>query len=303
METNFKITHFSDSSYDYVLDRYPNSHFHKAFHPSQVVETASEHISDCHIETEIQYNSIPVNIINEYAKYFSSLIDITISAGSGAALLEKFLVDQKFLSFTRLICVDPNPLSYNSRCPIHIKPKYSYVKDLLKQEPKVKNDSGLMLIWPSPNDSTYDIESIQDLRPRTILILAAPDGSSGGSKLLSWLRDIEHHNPVNESTLSEYELIAKYDSIRITQHDLYHIPNCIRPTLYLMKRKDVSSDSVSIPNCGTRYTLDDAQRFLEQMPSLESYLNNLDPEARLSAYLSICIGMMSSKLSDIMLNT
>jgi hypothetical protein len=82
-----------------------------------------------------------------------------ISVGSGNGYLESHLRDSKQIS--SLICVDPKPESYAKYIPNHsFAPNFADIKEL---DASLIGKCNLILIWPSPNASTYDHDAIQYL--------------------------------------------------------------------------------------------------------------------------------------------
>jgi len=111
-----------------------------------------------------------------------------ISVGSGRGSLEHKI---KTALNIDVICIDPSPESFQGQSSdIEIKPDFSYVNDLIEFEPKFVNNCNLLLCWPLPNDSQYDISAIIDLKPQNIILIYETTGGSGGTVLLNWLKTI-----------------------------------------------------------------------------------------------------------------
>jgi len=129
-----------------------------------------------------------------------------ISVGSGYGVLEKYIKNtyKKKQQKLELICIDPEPASYRfanyPKLPI-IKPQFAYVDDYIKEYDNAKdntqdniqedntlnNTCDLLLCWPSPNDSIYDLDAIIKLQPKIIFILYEMSGAAGGNSLHNWI--------------------------------------------------------------------------------------------------------------------
>ncbi len=135
-----------------------------------------------------------------------------ISVGSGTADTEFSFLKRNGVE---IICIDPYPYSHSyegSDYTIKIQPKYRYVDDLIKFEPEVVGNCHLLLIWPLPNKSTYDIEALEKLKPLSMVIIYEPTGTSGGSKFLEneWRKDyLEMHSKT-------VRLMTRHDSFYYT---------------------------------------------------------------------------------------
>lgn len=139
---------------------------------------------------------IPYKKISYHVK---TALDITnvnniISVGSGSGEIENFI--EKDLGI-KIICVDPlyskNIGSiYHRNKVTHIvkEPDYDYVETLMLKKPNVISDNILMLMWPLPNESKYDIEAIYKLKPKAVILYYDISGGAGGNQLQKWLVDI-----------------------------------------------------------------------------------------------------------------
>lgn len=132
-----------------------------------------------------------------------------ISVGSGAGTLEKYL--QSVIT-NRIICVDPDPQSFQTE-PIDwtkgIKPSYPTINDLLKVEPNVKNNSLMLLAWPSPNSSNYDCEAINLVKPVGVILIYELIGAAGGTKLHCMLKRFD-----------QLAAISSQNLVGLTYHDI-----------------------------------------------------------------------------------
>lgn len=127
-----------------------------------------------------------------------------ISVGSGNGALEA--------KIGNVICVDPDPLSYNSdglssglKEP-YCAPSYAYLDQLLAADPSVIGACRLLLNWCPPNDSDFDYQAIQALKPVAVLSIyerfAGGNGAAGGRKFHEWYDE----NPCFEACLEDSPL-------------------------------------------------------------------------------------------------
>lgn len=125
-----------------------------------------------------------------------------ISVGSGNGILE-FCYAKKYTESTEtILCVDPAPLSFNSDGidTAFQAPNYDYVGSLLQAKPQLRRNCVLILNWPNPNESTYDLDAVQALEPCgffTTLEHWGDSGGAGGSSFHRFLRDCER-NPAHQ---------------------------------------------------------------------------------------------------------
>jgi hypothetical protein len=83
-----------------------------------------------------------------------------LSIGSGNAYLE-YLYKQQYPIEPAIICIDPEPLSYNEHDLVipFIIPEYRTVNDFNRANPAA--ETVLIINWPGPNpEDTYDIDAI-----------------------------------------------------------------------------------------------------------------------------------------------
>lgn len=118
-----------------------------------------------------------------------------ISVGSGIGRIERAIELEHKVG---IICVDPNPESFNKRSEelkeddYHM-PDYALVTDLVKAKPELIGKCSLLLIWPDPCDSVYDMEAVVLLRPVSIVVLYEPYGASGGRLFSYWTMTCESY--------------------------------------------------------------------------------------------------------------
>ena len=111
-----------------------------------------------------------------------------ISVGSGNGILEDEYANEYFVN---ILCVDPDPLSFNSpelKKPF-MKPKYKYVTELVMYEPELVRNCVLILNWCDPRPHiTYDYDAVLKLLPLAFFTILEPDGVAGSPKFHKFLR-------------------------------------------------------------------------------------------------------------------
>lgn len=122
-----------------------------------------------------------------------------VSVGSGNGWLESILLQE--CKIANIICVDPDPESFRPyQASFSTKPDYPNVQKLLMERKELATACDLLLGWPTPNDSTYDIEAIRSLQPQNIFVVHEPAGGAGGAEFQSWLRMQIDYKPVHSET-------------------------------------------------------------------------------------------------------
>lgn len=113
-----------------------------------------------------------------------------VSVGSGTGAYEFAMTQGKPALRKRLILVDPDPYSFQSRRTdgAELPPDFATVPDLVKARPEVVGNCVLLLIWPSPNESHYDFDAIYELNPRGIFLMLEgidpPNACDAGGRYL-----------------------------------------------------------------------------------------------------------------------
>lgn len=127
--------------------------------------------------------------VHERAKYL-------VSVGCGSATIEEY-TEHVFDITPRITLIDPDPDSFSldrrmSAEPFHVH--FATVHDFLVAHPDAYKNCVLILIWPSPDCATYDIEAVFALWPINIVFLGAdPDeqdyesGAAGSLLLYTFL--------------------------------------------------------------------------------------------------------------------
>jgi hypothetical protein len=120
-----------------------------------------------------------------------------VSIGSSSCEHE---IQLEKLSGRKIICVDPNPGEFASDSPVQEtrQPDYATAEDYAKANPKAIGNCHLLLIWPEPNFSTYDVMAINLLKPKSVILVYESTGSSGGVTLRLWVEKIGGPGEMNE---------------------------------------------------------------------------------------------------------
>lgn len=142
--------------------------------------------------------SIVQETIPRLTEFYKTICDskqkppYTISVGSGTGQVE-YLLDRN------IICVDPQPESYNKyptdgKC---IRPSYAYVDDLIKANPDVVGKCTVLIVWPLESkdqhaEQPYDMEAIDKLKPCHLLVIYEESGMSGSDSLYQFIRSLPH---------------------------------------------------------------------------------------------------------------
>jgi hypothetical protein len=147
-------------------------------------------------------------ITNILFKCFSHYKVRNVSIGSGNGLLEhEFVTKYPTLD---IICVDPNPLEFISdelAKPFKV-PTFKRAEELLSRDLTIQNNCVLLLNWCYPNDSTYDYDAIQILKPLafiTILEHFGNSGGAGGQKFHNFLRETDKYTCVHRISLDKQQ--------------------------------------------------------------------------------------------------
>ncbi len=111
-----------------------------------------------------------------------------VSVGSGAGKLE-----------TRVescLCVDPDPPA-----DAEVAPVAASTTELVTNRPDLVGEAALMCVWCLPNDSSYDMEAVELLRPTAVLTLVevycGENGAAGGKRFHRWLKNPEGYRTVH----------------------------------------------------------------------------------------------------------
>jgi hypothetical protein len=157
-----------------------------------------------------------------------------ISIGSGNGLLEDHI---KTEFGTNTICIDPNPESY-SPPPIVTKPDFPSVTALIERSPELVGNCLILLNWCNPNESRYDFDAIQSLRPIAFISIfesyMEESGAAGGQLFYDYIRSNSEYSLIH-STNGIYSglLIEWYQQkeLPIPEHNL-------KDKVYLIMRFD-----------------------------------------------------------------
>jgi hypothetical protein len=152
--------------------------------------------------------------INQMMEHFPQIKTI-VSVGSGLGDLEAELDKVYSKKGMRMICIDPDPYSYNQKNfgkPRQLKyiPDFETVDQFLQHEKhKKKNvsDCLLFLNWPeveTHQGAGYDLEAIKKIKPATIIILfelfGKGEGGAAGSQQFHRYREMDkkYHKTVTK---------------------------------------------------------------------------------------------------------
>ena len=119
------------------------------------------------------------------AASYPNLPIIVVGSGNGTV---EYNLRHKY-GVQNMILIDPAPESFDSypNNNEYLVPDYSTVEECLTKQPELKHNCIIFLPWSTPNDSTYDIDAINLLQPKGIVILFELVGAAGGIALHCWL--------------------------------------------------------------------------------------------------------------------
>ena len=119
-----------------------------------------------------------LNALKNFVSFIPSNIPL-VEVGSGNGFVARCLSETRK---DKIICVDPLIKHCDPATCGGLQPDFATVKDLIKTSSHLIGKCALLLNWPYPNESTYDIESVQILQPRFLLVVYEPSGVSGGEE-------------------------------------------------------------------------------------------------------------------------
>jgi hypothetical protein len=149
------------------------------------------------------HNEVVQILRDFYYKYSANNQFKIISIGSGSGSIEHY-------SKLDWILVDPNPSSFhnNNQEVILLQPHFSYVDELIENNPSIVGNCLLFLNWCDPNDSEYDYEAIIKLKPIAIMSIyetfEAGPGGAGGEKFILWTEENKDYQLVKHYSLAPY---------------------------------------------------------------------------------------------------
>jgi len=165
-----------------------------------------------------------------------------LSIGSGSGILE-YEYNKLFPTEQPLICIDPNPLSFNSSGLVEPfqKPKYKTIDDFITENTTFVNYNSVLVInWPDPK-AIYDIEAIRKLNPLAFFVIfykkkdddiyvdesvAGVAGVAGSIELQNLIKDIQEksnnsYKIIREIYTKKYNFcIGWYQSIHFSDTNL-----------------------------------------------------------------------------------
>lgn len=198
------------------------------------------------IESFIQ---IKVDTVCEYIRSCDLTLPM-VSVGCGNGVLE-YVLKQRTPEIPEWALVDPKPQEYerypsgksidkSTGCELDafLKPDWPLVKTMIQDRKDLVNNCNILLCWPNPNHSFYDVESIILLKPKFIVLIYEIKGAAGGHNLLYWLEKIGFACPWGTS-LDDPNLVPPLN-YRVTKShkvDLHNLWACVNAIL-LIERVD-----------------------------------------------------------------
>lgn len=112
-----------------------------------------------------------------------------VSVGSGNGSIEHLIQNPR----NPIICIDPDPDSFQCGGGINIKPHYAYCVDLVNAQPDIVGNCNLLLNWPEGDEEgRYDVDSILRLQPLHVLLLIDSTGGGGSDMFYEFLKQKVH---------------------------------------------------------------------------------------------------------------
>lgn len=143
-------------------------------------------------------------LINIIYESYGSKFPI-VSVGSGAGRLEKLFSTQT--EHAEIICIDPDPTSFMGD-KVYFEPKYSYVDELIQNEPYIIGNCILLLNWCEPK-LTYDYEAVLKCKPVAIFTIIErykfEAGAAGGKQFHQFLENCGMDE--DHSSKTEYDIV------------------------------------------------------------------------------------------------
>jgi hypothetical protein len=155
-------------------------------------------------------HGIPITELVKYLNVFTDKPIVSVGCGPGLYEAETLKLNPR-LDF---IMVDPDPRSFEN-----VEPKLAIdaatVPDLIKTRPELVGKCVLLLIWPNPNESTYDYQAVELLNPVAVVTIYEAKGAAGGDQFHCWLSTV--------GAKSAVETTPFYDSNKITLSKTYRM--------------------------------------------------------------------------------
>jgi len=152
--------------------------------------------------------SIGYEAYKEYAAYLAkciehhteqkdaSVIDVGCGLGTTTHMLAEVMPERDVYG------LDPKPESFERPGDRKKqKPRIATVNDLSDEE--IAKCVAASIVWPYPNDSTYDMEAVEKLKPKFILTVVETTGGAGGQQFLHWLASCERDDGKKKLTIQE----------------------------------------------------------------------------------------------------
>ncbi len=166
-------------------------------------------------------NQVKIILESFYTKFKIPIVSI----GSGSGSIEHYTK-----SNINWILIDPNPISFHGS--VIMEPNFSYIDDLITDNPNIVGNCLLFLNWCDPNDSEYDYEAIIKLQPIAICsiydIYDDSYGAAGGEKFYNWtINENNNYQCIEEHYLHCHEDDEDFDievNIRIKIWQIKRLP-------------------------------------------------------------------------------
>lgn len=83
-----------------------------------------------------------------------------------------------------------------------MRPAFATVQDLIKEKESIVGACCVLLIWPEPSGKlgrslVYDVEAIQLLNPRVVVLVYETHGGAGSDSLHEWLQTFHPNKPAS----------------------------------------------------------------------------------------------------------
>jgi hypothetical protein len=195
-----------------------------------------------------------------------------VEVGSGNAKIARWMMDYGHVHPNNMICVDPNPLSYNKDKEVLVSPKYPTIKELLVERQNIIGNCGLLIIRPSPDlvNSCYVLESLEKLSPRIALIIYRADGGDGSTDLHNYFNSIGAPNsniydpapmskiikPRENKIRKDYKTISCIYSKEVSDPSLLSVTSALMLTTFKIDSNhlpvgELNSNPPSLKECKT----------------------------------------------------
>lgn len=127
----------------------------------------------------------PELVIKQLRDHYRSTSIVEVGSGNGAFAN---LISLELGINVTTIDPDTTGTGYLRRSTIVRKANFPRVADYIRSSPIGPGEqSCLVLNWPDPSTTAYDLEAIIKLVPRQVLIIVDSTGGAGSTELLTWM--------------------------------------------------------------------------------------------------------------------